>query len=158
MLVLFLFVVAVVCIYLELFLPGGVFGIIGVGALVASIVLGFARYHEMGAWIAVGELLIATVLIVIGLKYFRHGPASKFLILGRSLDKKDGFTGTEALEGYVGEEGVSVTHLRPAGIAKVGSTRLDVVSEGSFIGKGKKLKVVAVEGNRVVVREIESTT
>jgi membrane-bound serine protease (ClpP class) len=37
----------------------------------------------------------------------------------------------------------------------VGSARLDVVSEGTFIEKGKKVKVVEVEGNRVVVRELE---
>ena len=66
--------------------------------------------------------------------------------------------GTEPLEKYMGAEGVSITHLRPAGIAKIGSRRMDVVSEGTYIDKDKKLKVIAVEGNRVVVREMESAT
>jgi len=157
-LVLLLFLLAVVFIYVELFLPGGVFGILGVAAFVASIVLAFQQYDMMGFWIAIAELVAATVLIMIGIKRFPHSHAGKLLILGRSLDKKLGYSGTESLDRYVGKEGVSVTPLRPAGIAKIGPARLDVVTEGGFIDKDKKLKVVAVEGNRVVVRKIESKT
>ena len=158
MLVLLLFIVAVVFVYVELFLPGGVFGILGVIAFVGSIVLAFRQYEEMGFWIAGGELIAATVLIMLGIKYFPHSHAGKLLILRRSLDKKDGYSGTEPLDEYLGEEGVSLTHLRPAGVAEIGSRRLDVVTEGTFIDKGKGLKVVAVEGNRVVVREMKTGT
>ncbi len=141
-----------------MFLPGGVFGVLGVVAFGASIVMAFRQYETMGIWIAIAELLAATVLIMIGLKRFPQSRAGKVLILGRSLEKKAGYSGTDALEEYIGKEGVSVTRLRPAGIAKIDSARLDVVTEGTFIDKGKELKVVAVEGNRVVVRELESAT
>jgi len=158
MLVLLLFVAAVIFVYVELFLPGGVFGILGTIAFVGSIVLAFRQYEAMGFWIAGGEVIAATVLILIGIKRFPHSHAGRLLILGRSLDKKDGYSGTEPLDQYVGKEGVSLTHLRPAGIAEIGSTRLNVVTEGTFIDKGKPLKVVAVEGNRVVVREMKTGT
>ena len=158
MLVLLLFLVAVLFVLVELFLPGGVFGIIGIIAFVASIVLGFQKYPEWGFLIAGAELIVATVLVIVGIKYFPQSYAGKLLILGRSLDKKSGYSGTEPLDGYVGKEGVSLTHLRPAGMAEIGSRRLDVVTEGTFIDKGKTLKVIRVEGNRVVVREIETTT
>jgi membrane-bound serine protease (ClpP class) len=157
-LVLVLFIIAVIVICVELFLPGGVFGILGIIALIASMVIAFREYHEMGIWIIAGEIVVASVLILIGIKYFSRSFAGKLLILGRSLDKESGYRGTEPLEQYVGEEGVSQTHLRPAGIAKIGSRRLDVVSEGTFIDKDKRVKVVAVEGNRMVVREIETIT
>jgi membrane-bound serine protease (ClpP class) len=135
MLVLLLFIVAVIFVYIELFL-----------------------HPEMAFWIVAGELVAATVLILIGIKTFPRSHAGRLLILRRSLDKKFGYSGTEPLDEYVGKEGESLTHLRPAGIAKIGARRLDVVSEGTFIDKGKRLKVVAVEGNRVVVRETETTT
>ncbi len=156
MLVLLLFIVAVVFIYIELFLPGGVFGLAGVVAFVVSIGLAFKLYGvSWGFSIAAAELLAATILILIGLRRFPQSRAGKLLILGRSLDKKDGFSGTMNAEEYVGAEGKTVTHLRPAGIARIDSERMDVVTEGSFIDKGKKVKVVTVEGNRIVVREIE---
>ena len=158
MLVLMLFIVAILLVLLELFLPGGVFGVIGAALIVGSMILAFRQYHEMGFWIVVGELIAATVVILVGIKYFPQSRAGKLLILGHSLDKKLGFSGTEHLENYVGREGVSLTHLRPAGIAVIDSKRLDVVSEGTFIDKDRKVKVVAVEGNRMVVREQEAQT
>ena len=42
--------------------------------------------------------------------------------------------------------------LRPAGLAEFDGERIDVVSEGSFIDRGVKIKVAKVEGTRVVVR------
>lgn len=158
MLVLLLFIVAVIFLYAELFLPGAVLGIIGLIAFVASIVFAFRQYETMGFWIAAAELVGVAVILMIGLKRFPRSRAGKLLILGRSLDKKMGYSGTEHLEKYIGKQGVSVTHLRPAGIAKIDSERMDVVTEGTFIDKDKKIKVVAVEGNRVVVREVESAT
>ena len=159
MLVLLLFLVGVAFIYIELFLPGGVFGVIGSIMFIASIVLAFQTYGvDWGLGISVAELLVATVLILYGLKKFPQTRAGKILILGRSLDKKLGFSGTEDHEKYVGMEGETITKLRPAGMAKIDSERIDVVTEGTFIDKGKRVAVVAVEGNRVVVREIEDIT
>ncbi|MEM5592240.1 NfeD family protein [Niallia circulans] len=50
--------------------------------------------------------------------------------------------------------GVTLTALRPAGVILIEDERIDVVSDGSFIDKGKKVKVVKAEGSRIVVREI----
>ena len=46
-----------------------------------------------------------------------------------------------------------MTPLRPAGTATIQGERIDVVSEGSFINANQRVKVVKVEGMRVVVRE-----
>ena len=46
------------------------------------------------------------------------------------------------------------TTLRPCGTAVIGGKRVDVISEGSLIDRGQKVKVVAVEGIRVVVRPV----
>ena len=159
MLVLVLFIVAVAFIYVELFLPGGVFGILGACAFIASIVFAFTTYGaSWGLGISVVEVLVATALILYGLKRFPQTRAGKILILGRSLDKKFGYAGTDEFQSYVGMEGETITHLRPAGMAKIDSKRVDVVTEGEFIDKGKKVTVVEVEGNRVVVREIAGDT
>jgi membrane-bound serine protease (ClpP class) len=155
MLVLLLFIIAVVFIYVELFLPGGVFGAFGLVAFIASISLAFKFYGVTGFWIAVAEIVAAVVIVMIGLKRFPQSRAGKVLILGRSLEKKLGFSGTDDFGKYIGKQGVSLTELRPAGIARIDKMRLDVVTEGTFIDKGKILQVVEVEGNRIVVREIE---
>ena len=54
----------------------------------------------------------------------------------------------------IGTQGLTVSPLRPSGMARFGSHRLDVVSRGELIGADKKIKVVALEGNSIVVKEI----
>ena len=53
-------------------------------------------------------------------------------------------------------EGISQSDLRPSGWALVDGQRIFVVSEGDFIEKGSKLKIHSVDGNRVVVRKLNS--
>ena len=52
--------------------------------------------------------------------------------------------------------GEHLTVLRPAGKAQIGEEFVDVVSDGPFISSGRKIEVLAVTGNRVVVRETGS--
>jgi membrane-bound serine protease (ClpP class) len=153
MVVLLLFLAAVGLIYLELFLPGGVFGAIGVFAFFASIFFGFYYYRQAGLWILIGEVIAATAFVLIGLQRFPRSYTGKLFILRRSLE-----TEKEAFKRYIGKRGISLTQLRPAGIAEVDSVRLDVVSDGSFIEQGRRIEVMQVEGNRIVVREIKDVT
>jgi membrane-bound serine protease (ClpP class) len=56
----------------------------------------------------------------------------------------------------IGDWGVAESPLRPAGKAIFGDAYLDVVADGSFVDKGKQVRVIQVSGNRIVVREIEA--
>jgi membrane-bound serine protease (ClpP class) len=60
----------------------------------------------------------------------------------------------EREQSLVGKQGVAMTVLRPAGKAQIGDHFVDVVSEGPFISAGRKIEVLSVSGNRVVVREL----
>ena len=54
----------------------------------------------------------------------------------------------------VGDSGISITMLRPSGKARFEHQILDVISEGPFIAADANLEVIAVTGNRIVVREV----
>jgi membrane-bound serine protease (ClpP class) len=68
----------------------------------------------------------------------------------------------EASEGYasapetdrhwLGKTGRATSPLRPAGIAQFDGERVDVISEGELIEPGEQIKVIRVDGNRIVVR------
>jgi membrane-bound serine protease (ClpP class) len=60
----------------------------------------------------------------------------------------------EREQSLVGRQGTAMTVLRPAGKAQIGDEFIDVVSDGPFISSGRKIEVLAVSGNRVVVREV----
>ncbi|HMA59991.1 MAG TPA: NfeD family protein, partial [Halanaerobiales bacterium] len=53
-----------------------------------------------------------------------------------------------------GTRGETLTPLRPAGIVLINGERVDVVSDGGYIDKGKDVEIVSVSGSRIVVRKI----
>ena len=55
----------------------------------------------------------------------------------------------------VGEEGVARTILRPAGKAEFGAALVDVVTDGEFLDAGSRVRVMMVEGDRVVVEGLD---
>jgi len=57
----------------------------------------------------------------------------------------------------IGMTGTAATILRPVGKAKFGDAIADVVAEGEYIQKDKTVKIVQIQGNKVVVRETKET-
>ena len=55
-----------------------------------------------------------------------------------------------------GKEGTTITVLRPTGMAEFDGVRLNVVSEGEFVQNGVKVRIVDVEGSRILVRTVEA--
>jgi hypothetical protein len=55
----------------------------------------------------------------------------------------------------LGAKGTALTDLRPTGRAEIDGEYYPVVSEGRWIERGAPLRVVEVEGNRIVVEEGE---
>ena len=54
----------------------------------------------------------------------------------------------------VGDWGVADSPLRPAGKARIGEDYVDVVTDGTFVDPGRQVRVIAMSGNRIVVREV----
>ena len=68
--------------------------------------------------------------------------------------KEDGYSNTFGWESLQGETGIADTDLHPSGWVRVKDQRIFVVSEGEFIEEGKEIKILSVDGNRVLVREL----
>ena len=63
--------------------------------------------------------------------------------------------GTEAgIEDLIGSTGTTCSDLHPSGFAIIEGRRVDVISQGEVISKDAQIRVVDVEGNRVIVEEI----
>lgn len=149
-LVITLLLVGAVLLLAETVLPGMVAGILGVLSLIAGVTVGYQEFGmATGNWILLSTLVTLCVGFLLWLKYF---PDSRMAQLYTSKGTV-GDIGTERPE-LVGQAGVAHTALRPSGVAVIGGQRVDVVTEGALIERGAAVKVVAVEGARVIVRQI----
>ena len=54
----------------------------------------------------------------------------------------------------VGDEGVALHLLRPSGTVDFSGTRVDVVTSGSPIEAEGKVKIISIQGARVVVEAV----
>ncbi len=150
-----IFLVGLICLIIEMFMPNfGVFGGIGLVLLVVGILITATTPLEAVIMFIMLLAIVGVVLSVV-LHSATKGRLSKTLILKESLNKEAGFIGTEDLEYFVGREGVASTVLRPSGTAIFDGLKLDVVSEGEFIPKGSKVKIVQVSGRRIAVKVIQ---
>lgn len=148
------FIFGLALVVVEMFYPG--FGVPGtIGVVLLFFAVSMTATSVMEALVLVGIILaILGIVLKMVLQSAKEGRLSKTLVLNESLRKELGFSGTEDLQEYLGKEGTTVTPLRPAGIAEINQTKLDVVSEGEFIEKGRKVTVIKAEGRRVVVQEV----
>lgn len=109
---------------------------------------------------ALGFLLFIIVAAVLA-KYMDRMPVLKRFVLksavtGRQTAVSQTFEQQSTkLDLSIGQTGVVVTPLRPAGKAQFGSSIVDVVADGGFIDKDKPVRILEVHGNHVVVTEIQ---
>ena len=139
---------------IEIFHPGfGVFGVFGGILLIAGIVL-TAKTLLDGLIMFIVILALLGFMLAIAIQSASKGRLSKILILHSEQKKEAGYIGTEDLDYFLNAEGEALTILRPSGTADFKGVKLDVVTEGDFISKGEKVKVMKVQGRRIVVRKI----
>ncbi len=150
-----LFVVGIILLLVEAFLiPGlGVAGVGGLAALVVSIIMASASLEQAIISLIIA-LVVTVILLIVSFKFVKTRRMWNRLILGARQEKSAGYVAAgQNLDQLIGAEGITVTPLRPAGAVEINGVRVDVVTDGDFIPRDTKVKVVKVEGTRVVVRE-----
>lgn len=153
--------VGLLFVIIEIFNPGfGFFGITGIILLLVGMVL---RVTDNGSGNPLLQLLLLLLItVIVCVMAFavmavsaKKGWLSRTPIVMHDTAVSTGITdGTADYTSLIGEEGKSVSMLRPSGIAEIAGNRYDVVAQGEFIAPNKDVKVVSVEGVRIVVKEI----
>ncbi|KOP84051.1 MULTISPECIES: NfeD family protein [Bacillaceae] len=150
-----LFVIGMGLIIAEFFLPGGIAGILGLTAILGSLFLASDNIVHMGIsiLIAISVSILASILMI---KVFgKKMKIFKKLILTDSTKTEQGYVSNKNRLELIGLEGYALTALRPSGTIVIEDERIDAVSEGAFILKDARVRVVKAEGSRIVVREIQ---
>jgi membrane-bound serine protease (ClpP class) len=177
-----LFVVGVVFLAVEVFvIPGfGVAGITGLLLMLASVLMACQDFFvpQTGRQLetfstsllvvacSAGAFVVAAMALS---RYFGALPGFSLLVLhpapaasnaeerGTSSGDKSGPSDRRdsPFGVCVGDWGVAFSPLRPAGKAKFNDHYLDVITDGSYVDNGRQVRIIEIQGNRIVVREVD---
>jgi membrane-bound serine protease (ClpP class) len=162
------FGLGVVLLLAEIFvIPGfGVAGIAGILCIVASLFFSLIPNINLtlpsgeAVGTAVSTLAVTLVLLVILLfslgRYLPRSQRFSQLVLAPDLTSAEGYTSADTIDELLGQHGVTLTPLRPAGAADIDGERIDVITGGEFIPTGVAVEVVKVRGSRVEVRQVKA--
>lgn len=149
-----LLIAGFVLVGVEMVLPGfGAPGITGGICLVAGILL-TADTIEAGLTITVIVVVLLAVMFTIILALFHMKKIKSPIVLQEELKADKGYLSSSDLEYLVGKEGVASTDLRPAGKCNIDGVEFDVRSEGKYVASGKKVRIIRVQGNTLIIKDI----
>ncbi len=151
------FVIGIGLLILEAFMPG--FGAPGITGVILEVITLVLTWFEHGPVATLGMLLIVLLVLAIAistsLRSITKGRLSKSpLIHSDTESNEDGYRSIQDLAVFMDKEGTATSVLRPTGIADFEGVRLNVSSEGDFIPAGTKVRIVKVEGAKILVRAI----
>ena len=152
------FLVGIGLLVLEAFMPG--FGLPGISGIVMEIVAIALTWVNHGPVAALGLTIIVLSLIAIAismsLRSATKGRLSRSKIILKERESNEaGYRSAEDMQVFLGREGETTTVCRPTGMAEFDGVKLNVVSEGEFLPAGTRIRIVQVEGSRIVVRVIK---
>ncbi len=161
---LLLFVAGLCLLAIEVFLiPGfGMTGIAGLLCIFAALVLTLIGLPldvtlSTGAWVEPMSrvslsLFVTVALMLVAVRFLPRTRAGQRLVLASKTTRAEGFVAVPNQGSRLGQHGVAESDLRPAGVARFGEDRVDVVTDGSYVAAGSRVRVIEVSGMRVVVR------
>lgn len=151
--VLLLFIIGLIFIILEFFVPGGIIGSIGLIAVIGSLFMAADNNTLIAVSLLIAVMVSLTVSILLVKVFNKNMKFFKKMVLRDATTTEEGYVSNVNRVELLGKIGTALTPLRPAGIAYIDDERVDVVTEGSFIDQDSDVVVVKVEGSRIVVRE-----
>ncbi len=167
-----LFIIGVLLVLLEvIFFPTyGAIGIAGLGLMIAALLMAMIGHYPDRPWYHPPEWRLAESIKNLGLSFLIAGivaailarflPKTEWfrqLMLSAAVGSNQGYQSSEKTDNLVGLKGKAITQLRPAGTAEFGDKRLDVVTRGDFIDRGKPIVIAEAHGNRIVVDPVEDS-
>ena len=150
-----LLIFGVLLLLLEIIIPGGVIGFIGLVCILIGVILGFMQNSYLGLGLLSGVTVLGIFALMLWIKFFPKTPMGKKIFLDKDAKDWQGFENSNT--DLVGLTGITHTALRPSGLAIIKDRRVDVVTQGELIERDCPIRVLKVEGNRIIVGANESS-
>lgn len=141
-------------IFLEFFVPGAVFGILGGVAIGASLILFAMETDSALAFAAyfIAVCILLYYLIKFALWRIRRTKGAQSIY---SDADQEGFVASSFDASTIGKQGVVLTDLKPGGYILIDNAKYQAISAAGYISKGSEIEVIAGQEESLVVKKIK---
>ncbi len=147
------FVVGVLFIAAEVFLPGGIVGAIGGLVIIGGVVQAYSEFGAQGAFMAaIVAVLRLVAALYVEFKVLPNTRMGSRLFLKESVKAKTGYS--QSADEIVGQICTTVTALGPTGFVMVKGKKLEAFSKSGFIEKNTEVRVTGRDNFRILVAKI----
>lgn len=133
-----------------IFVPGTT--IVGIGGFICMGYGIFVAFENFGTSTGLATLAVAAVISIGTLVYAFKTNAWERFSLKETMQGK--FNEDFKFELEVGDEGETLSSLKPIGKALIKEHELEVRSSGNFIGEKQKIKVIKIDNNKIFVEPL----
>lgn len=145
---------------IEIFIPSmGVLFVTAVVVALAGVITLFTYDPMWGLSGLLAVLVLGPMIGYFGLNIWKNTPIGRRMIGSKTESEIEEEKRAEVRErdqmlALVGMEGEALTDLRPVGVARFEGKRLDVTSEIGLITRGSRVRICAIEGAIIKVRQV----
>lgn len=136
-------------VFMEFFLPTGFLIIMAILFLLGSII----AFNFLGigiGWTVVYGIAIALAtlgVIAIALGRIRRRVALK--------EDQKGFQAAELSLGYIGQNGIVISDLKPSGYIRIGDDQFHAMTDRGYVNKGTSVQVMDIRGATLIVKVLK---
>ncbi|MGP4074422.1 NfeD family protein [Halobacillus sp. K22] len=126
-----------------------------IGAAVMVIAVGFSAPNWVAGLYSVIGVILGGAASLLFLKVFKHRKMWTKITLRDQLSSEMGYNSMkESYQFLIDKTGKALTDMRPVGTIKIEEEDYSAVSNGQWISKDDNIKVVSVDGTKILVKKI----
>ncbi|MCZ0704048.1 nodulation protein NfeD [Natronobacillus azotifigens] len=126
-----------------------------IGAICMIVSIGLSSPNWVVGLYAVIGLLVGGVTALLWLKFLpKRNMWSKITLLDQLTDEMGYSTMNAAYRNLIGQQGVTITDMRPVGTIRIQGNDYSAVTNGHWIKKDTPILVQKVDGTRILVEEL----
>ncbi|GEN52055.1 NfeD family protein [Halobacillus faecis] len=126
-----------------------------IGAVTMIIAVGFSAPNWVAGLYSVIGVILGGAASLLFLKVFKQRKMWSKMALNDQLTSEMGYNSmNEKYQYLLDQQGEALTDMRPVGTIKIEEEEYSAVSNGQWITCGDKIKVVKVDGTKILVKKL----
>ncbi|WLR46251.1 NfeD family protein [Halobacillus litoralis] len=126
-----------------------------IGAVTMIIAVGFSAPNWVAGLYSVIGVILGGAASLLFLKVFKHRKMWSKMALNDQMSSEMGYNSmNEKYQYLLEQQGEALTDMRPVGTVKIEEEEYSAVSNGQWITRGDHIKVVKVDGTKILVKKL----